>query len=54
MPRADIPLDRLDLRLLACLQGESRLTHAELGSKIGLSSTAVLRRIRRLRDQGVN
>jgi DNA-binding Lrp family transcriptional regulator len=46
-------LDGLDRRLLECLQADNARTYEELGRRIGLSSTAVLRRVRRLRDIGV-
>jgi len=46
-------VDELDLRLLERLQENSRQTCKRLGEKIGLSSTAVLRRIRKLRACGL-
>lgn len=46
-------LDALDIRLLECLQTDASQTYEDLGHRIGLSSTAVLRRIRRLRNAGV-
>jgi DNA-binding Lrp family transcriptional regulator len=53
MNDAKDPLDALDLRLLDCLQADARQTYEELGYRIGLSPTAVLRRVRRLRNAGV-
>ncbi len=41
-------LDRTDLRLLATLQGDGRMTNAELAGKINLSPSACLRRLQRL------
>ncbi|MCW8806815.1 MAG: Lrp/AsnC family transcriptional regulator [Rhodanobacter sp.] len=42
------PLDRTDLRLLAILQGEGRITNAELAERVNLSPSACLRRLQRL------
>jgi Lrp/AsnC family leucine-responsive transcriptional regulator len=41
-------LDRTDLRLLAVLQGEGRITNAELAERVSLSPSACLRRLQRL------
>ncbi|HEX5307062.1 MAG TPA: winged helix-turn-helix transcriptional regulator, partial [Dyella sp.] len=49
MPR----LDRTDLRLLAVLQGEGRITNAELAERVSLSPSACLRRLQRLESDGV-
>jgi DNA-binding Lrp family transcriptional regulator len=46
-------MDRLDRRLLAALSTNGRASHHELGEAIGLSSTAVGRRLRALAEQGV-
>ena len=46
-------LDSLDLQLLRILQIGNRLSTEQMGSQIGLSATAVQRRIKRLRDSGV-
>ena len=45
-------LDRLDLAILRRLQANGRETSEALGEQIGLSASAVLRRIRRLEDEG--
>jgi Lrp/AsnC family transcriptional regulator, leucine-responsive regulatory protein len=46
------PLDRIDRRILALLQGNAKLTFAQIGAEVGLSSTAVKRRVDRLqRDE---
>ncbi|MDE2314995.1 MAG: AsnC family transcriptional regulator, partial [Xanthomonadaceae bacterium] len=37
-------LDRTDLRLLAVLQSEGRITNAELAERVNLSPSACLRR----------
>jgi Lrp/AsnC family leucine-responsive transcriptional regulator len=41
-------LDRTDLRILAVLQGEGRITNAELADRVSLSPSACLRRLQRL------
>ncbi|MGR6432942.1 Lrp/AsnC family transcriptional regulator [Rhizobium sp. PAMB 3182] len=46
-------LDRLDARLLSILQSHNRHSTEELGALVGLSATAVQRRVKRLREEGV-
>jgi Lrp/AsnC family leucine-responsive transcriptional regulator len=46
-------LDDINLRVLAELQADARLSLAELGRRVGLSSPAVAERLRRLEDEGV-
>ncbi|WP_281851203.1 Lrp/AsnC family transcriptional regulator [Dyella sp. GSA-30] len=46
-------LDRTDLRMLAVLQGEGRITNAELAERVNLSPSACLRRLQRLEGEGV-
>jgi len=46
-------LDRTDLRLLAVLQGEGRITNAELAERVSLSSSACLRRLQRLEAERI-
>jgi Lrp/AsnC family transcriptional regulator, leucine-responsive regulatory protein len=46
-------LDETNLRLLAELQSDARLSLAELGRRVSLSSPAVADRLRRLEDEGV-
>jgi Lrp/AsnC family transcriptional regulator, leucine-responsive regulatory protein len=46
-------LDKIDLRLMDFVQHNNRLTSDELGEAVGLSSTGVQRRLRRLRAEGV-
>jgi Lrp/AsnC family leucine-responsive transcriptional regulator len=46
-------LDSIDRRLLGLLQQDARLTQERLAERIGLSSSAVQRRIRRLEQIGV-
>jgi Lrp/AsnC family leucine-responsive transcriptional regulator len=47
------PLDVTNLRLLEELQADARLSLAELGRRVSLSSPAVAERLRRLEDEGV-
>lgn len=47
------PLDPVDRRILRVLQAEGRCTYDELASQVGLSASAVLRRVKRLEDSGV-
>ncbi|MGF0237547.1 Lrp/AsnC family transcriptional regulator [Rhodococcus sp. IEGM1300] len=49
----DKPLDRLDRRLLAELQVDARLSFAELGRRVGLSTPAAAERVRKLEERGV-
>jgi Lrp/AsnC family transcriptional regulator, leucine-responsive regulatory protein len=49
----DALLDGTNLRLIAELQGDARMSLAELGRRVGLSSPAVSERIRRLELEGV-
>jgi Lrp/AsnC family leucine-responsive transcriptional regulator len=46
-------LDATNLRLLSELQADARLTLAELGRRVGLSSPAVAERLGRLEREGV-
>ena len=46
-------LDRHDRGILARLQTDGRETHEAIGAQVGLSASAVLRRIRRLEEAGV-
>ena len=48
-----IRLDATDRRILALLQTEAGMNAAAIGEKIGLSQSAVWRRIAGLREQGV-
>jgi Lrp/AsnC family leucine-responsive transcriptional regulator len=46
-------LDERDLDILAALQEDARATYADVGSKVGLSSSAVHDRVRKLETSGV-
>ena len=48
-----VALDRTDLRLLALLQSEGRLPNSELATRVNLSPSACLRRVRLLEQSGV-
>ena len=45
-------LDKFDLRILALLQEDARLAAETIGAEVGLSASAVQRRIARLREDG--
>jgi Lrp/AsnC family transcriptional regulator, leucine-responsive regulatory protein len=51
--RRENGLDDANLRLLAELQQDARLSFAELGRRVGLSSPAVAERLARLEETGV-
>lgn len=46
-------LDGIDHKILSELQAEGRLSFAELGRRVGLSTPAATERVRRLEDSGV-
>ena len=46
-------LDKLDKAILRLLQKNGRETYDVVGEKVGLSPSAVLRRVKRLEDSGV-
>ena len=46
-------LDSIDKRIIGALQLQGRLSYEDLGSQVGLSASAALRRVRRLEDSGV-
>ena len=48
----DIKLDRIDLKILAALQGDGRITNLRLADIVGLSATPCLQRVRRLEKAG--
>lgn len=45
-------MDRIDEKILALFQGDTRRIAAEIGDKVGLSAAAVQRRLKRLRETG--
>jgi Lrp/AsnC family leucine-responsive transcriptional regulator len=46
-------LDAINWKLLRELQDDGRLTFAELGRRVGLSTPSVIERIRRMEDLGI-
>lgn len=46
-------LDRTDLRILAILQAQGRLSNQEIAERVALSPSPCLRRIKRLEESGV-
>jgi Lrp/AsnC family leucine-responsive transcriptional regulator len=46
-------LDKLDRAILRLLQADGRQTYDVVGEQVGLSASAVLRRVKRLEDAGV-
>jgi Lrp/AsnC family leucine-responsive transcriptional regulator len=48
----DIPLDRIDLKILNCLQQDGRMSNLKLAESVALSATAVLSRVNRLTKEG--
>ena len=50
---SDQRLDETNARLIAALQGDARLTLAELGRRVGLTPPAVGERLARLEEAGV-
>lgn len=50
---APLVLDRTDVRILAILQREGRISNVELAERVALSPTPCLRRVKRLEDEGL-
>ncbi len=46
-------IDATNWNILQCLQQNARLSNAEIGRKVGLSSPAVAERIKKMEDYGV-
>ena len=51
--RQKMDLDRLDQQILACLQTDARQSLAEIGARVGLSTTPCWNRIKRMEAAGV-
>jgi Lrp/AsnC family leucine-responsive transcriptional regulator len=49
----DVRLDRIDLAVLAELQGDGRISNADLAEQVNLSPSACLRRVQRLEAAGI-
>lgn len=52
-PPANIELDSISWKILETLQRNARLSFAELGRKVGLSTPAAAERVHRLEEAGV-
>lgn len=48
-----VELDATDLALLEAVQADARMPQSTLGTRVGLSTAAVNRRLRRLTDAGI-
>lgn len=46
-------MDNLNWRILKCLQENSRMSNAEIGRRVGISSPAVAERIKKMEDSEV-
>lgn len=46
-------VDRIDRHILKCLQLDNRISNQALAEEVGLSPPACLRRVRRLREEGI-
>ena len=46
-------VDLLNQKILNCLQENARLSNAEIGRRVGISSPAVAERIRKMEDSGL-
>ncbi len=46
-------IDVLNAKILKCLQENARLSNAEIGRRVGISSPAVSERIKKMEDMGV-
>ncbi len=46
-------LDTLNWKILRCLQQNARLSNAEIGRQVGISSPAVSERIKKMEDAGI-
>jgi Lrp/AsnC family leucine-responsive transcriptional regulator len=49
----DLRLDRIDLAVLAELQGDGRISNADLAERVRLSPSACFRRVQRLEAAGI-
>lgn len=46
-------IDEIDWKILKELQGNARISFAELGRRVGLTTPAVIERVRKLEDAGI-
>ena len=52
-PKRPPALDRIDIKILAALQRNGRITNEKLAAAVGLSARACLERVRRLEAAGI-
>jgi len=45
--------DEIDRKILGLLQDDARISYAELGRRVGLTTPAVIERVRKLEDGGI-
>lgn len=46
-------MDRIDEQILDLLKGNARMSHQELGDKLGISRVAAMKRVRKLEETGI-
>ena len=46
-------MDSTNIKILACLQHNARMTNTAIGREVGISSPAVAERIRKMEDLGI-
>ena len=46
-------MDKIDLKILSIVQGDARMTNAEISRRVKMAPSAVLERIRKLEEKGV-
>ena len=51
-PNGKVKMDRIDLAILSILQREARITNQDLATRVNLSPSSCLNRVKRLEDQG--
>lgn len=49
----NLMLDEIDKKILKELQEDARISYAELGRRVGLTTPAVIERVRKLEDAGI-
>lgn len=47
------PMEAVDRRIIELLRGDGRMSYTDLGKAVGLSTSAVHQRVRRLEERGV-
>ncbi len=52
-PQPRVMLDEIDKKILKELQEDARTSYAELGRRVGLTTPAVIERVRKLEDAGI-